>query len=384
MAIEVVMPAMEAGQESARLLRWLKAPGDAVAAGEPLMEIETDKATIEIDAPGAGVLGQISAEPGDDVAIGRVIALLMETQSASEAAPASEAPAVPPAPVRASPLARRIAAERGIDLATVTGTGPGGVIQDSDLPAAPVKTAPAPAAADAAAYTVQPLSGPRRVAAERLSRAQPETPCFDLSSTVDASSLLAAIAAARAEGRELTMTGALARLVVLALGAHPQLNARYVDGELRLYREIGLGVAVATDEGLLVPVVADAGRRSAAALQAALSELALRARERRLAPSEMSGGTFTLTNLGMRGVDRFRAIINPPEVAILAVGRATERPAVVAGELAIRPLMELTLTADHRALDGALAAAFLADLRALAQDAGAQLASAPAALEEGA
>jgi pyruvate dehydrogenase E2 component (dihydrolipoamide acetyltransferase) len=382
MSIEVVMPAMEAGQESARLLRWLKAPGEPVAAGEPLMEIETDKATIEIDAPGAGVLGQISADPGDDVAIGTVIALLFDTQSESAPAPAREAPAGAPAPVRASPLARRIAAERGIDLATVTGTGPGGVIQDSDLPAVPAAAAAAPTAGEAA-YTVQALSGPRRVAAERLSKAHPETPCFDLSSTVDASSLLAAVAAARANGRELTMTGALARLVALALGSHPQLNARYVDGELRLYREVGLGVAVATGEGLLVPVVADAGSRSAGDLQAALSDLALRARERRLAPSEMSGGTFTLTNLGMRGVDSFRAVINPPEVAILAVGRATERPAVVDGKLAIRPLMELTLTADHRALDGALAAAFLADLREIALDAGVQLADEPVAHKEG-
>jgi pyruvate dehydrogenase E2 component (dihydrolipoamide acetyltransferase) len=348
-----------------------------VADGEPLMEIETDKATIEIDAPGAGVLGQISAAPGDDVAIGRVIALLLDPQSD---APASGTAETKPAPVLASPLARRLAAERGIDLATVTGTGPGGAIQESDLPAAPAAEAPA----SELEYHVQPLSGPRRVAAERLSKSHPETPTFDLSSTLDASSLLAAIATSRAAGGTLTMTGALAKLVAVALGAHPQLNARYVEGELRVYPAIGLGVAVATDEGLLVPVLSDAGSRPAEELQTALSDLVLRARERRLAPAEMNGGTFTLTNLGMRGVDRFRAIINPPEVAILAVGRATERPAVVDGLVAIRPLMELTLTADHRALDGALAAAFLADLRDLALDAGSQLTGEPHAHKEGA
>jgi pyruvate dehydrogenase E2 component (dihydrolipoamide acetyltransferase) len=339
------------------------------------MEIETDKATIEIDAPGAGVLGQVSAAPGEDVPIGRVIALLLDPQAVPPPGGALQAM---PAPVRASPLARRIAAERGIDLATVTGTGPGGAIQDSDLPAVPVAASPA----GEPEYVVQALSGPRRVAAKRLSRSHPETPTFDISSTVDASSLLEAISAARAAGSALTMTGALARLIVVALGAHPQLNARFVDGELRLYPAIGLGVAVATDEGLLVPVLSDAGSRSAEDIQTALSDLVMRARERRLAPAEMSGGTFTLTNLGMRGVDRFRAIINPPEVAILAVGRATERPAVVEGVVAIRPLMELTLTADHRALDGALAAAFLADLRELALDAATQLTGEPGASKE--
>ncbi len=361
MAIEVVMPAMEMDQASARLLRWLKAEGDAVAKGEPLMEIETDKVTVEIEAPADGVLSGIRAAEGDDVPVGAVVALLTDGAASSAGAPeASRSAGSKRAAVAATPIARRVAAERGIDLAAVAGTGPGGAVTADDLLA--IATS---AAAEPPEYEAQVLSGLRRTSAERLSASYREAPHFDVAVSVDATALLAAL---ERRAGDLSLTAAIAALVAAALTRHPQVNAHFVDGEVRVFRSIHLGVAVAVEDGLIVPVIREAAGKTPDELQLELADLVERARSGRLGLGDVGASTFTVSNLGMFGIDRFTAIVNPPEVAILAVGRVRDVPTVVDGEVVARRTVDLTLCADHRALDGAAAASFLRSLADLVLD----------------
>ena len=506
------MPALEMAQETGTLLRWLKAEGEQVQRGEPLMEIETDKVTLEIEAGGSGVLAQVSAAPGDEVPVGQVIALLLgegEEAPGEKASPAagaltpdpgssagraltpnpvpsrgtgalpsgrgalsardgraadaavaasplarrlaaehgvdlrevpssgriskaevlawleqrSKAEALTPRPlsrpggrepfpqgegeslptfgespsgrgalttggrgalsanagrlVLASPLARRLARERGVELAGLSGSGPDGAVLAVDVPvAAPVSevaTAAPEAEMTGELRRIVPLTGMRGAIAARTQASAQAAPHIALTLTADMSAALQlqrqlSPAVEAAGGHKLTLTTLLARVVAVTLGAHPRLNAHLLADGIHEYRPVHLGVAVALDDGLLVPVIRDCETLGLAALQARLQQLAQRARSRQVSSSEMSGGTFTLSNLGMYGIEHFTAIINPPEVAILAAGAVQERVIVVEGRPAVRPMLQVTINVDHRAVDGAVAAAFLRDVKQLLED----------------
>ena len=444
----VIMPALEMAQETGTLLRWLKDEGEQVQRGEPLMEIETDKVTLEIEAGGSGVLTQVNAGPGDEVPVGQVIALLLAEGEAAvvaapaavSASPARPARALPASPVAAkpavparvpttvaasplarrlaaehgvdlselpatagriskadvlawlqreaaaadrralaSPLARRLAAQRGIELATLSGSGPQGAVLAGDVQAAAPEVAAAPAviAADAAAadevLRVVPLTGMRGAIAARTQASARNAPHISLTLSADMSAALQlqqqlGPAVQAASGHKLTLTTLLARAVAATLKTHSRLNAQLLEDGIHEFRPVHLGVAVALADGLLVPVMRDCDALGLAQLQASLQQLAQRARARTLTATELRGATFTLSNLGMYGIEHFSAIINPPEVAILAVGAVQERVVAVAGQAVVRPMLQLTINVDHRAVDGAVAAAFLRDLKQLLED----------------
>jgi pyruvate dehydrogenase E2 component (dihydrolipoamide acetyltransferase) len=377
-AAEVVMPALGMAQETGTLLRWLKAPGDEVAEGEPLMEIETDKATVEIEAPASGVLADVRAGVGDEVPVGRVVALIL--RAGEEPPPAAEAEAGPtptpepapepagtagpagaeaPARVLASPLARRAARERGVDLAAVTGTGPDGAVLLADVPA-PDRARQEPGLTELGALW-------RRMA-ERVTRSWTTTPHFHLLREARADRLEGRLAAAGDQaGRQLTYTDLLVRLTATALRRHPELNSSWRDGRVLRCPDVHVGLAVAVEDGLVVPVIRDADRLDLAGIAARRVDLVERARERRLDPADLSGGTFTISNLGMYGVDAFLAVINPPQAAILTVGRVAPRVVAEGDRPVVRPTVGLGLACDHRVVDGARAASFLQTLVGLVE-----------------
>jgi pyruvate dehydrogenase E2 component (dihydrolipoamide acetyltransferase) len=334
------MPALGMAQETGKVLRWLKGEGDSVAKGEPLLEVETDKVTVEIEAPGDGILSSISAPDGAEVPVGTVIAVVL---GANEEASTRRL---------ASPKARRLAAAQGVDLASLAGTGPGGAVVAADLAAV------TPAASE--------LGTVWRRMAEHTTRSWQEVPHFSLARDVDATGLIAA--RQRSEGAGFT--DLLVRLCAESLVRHPRVNARWANGSVVPSSVVNVGVAVATDDGLVVPVVHDAATLSLAAISERVREIALAARENRLRLEDIADGTFTISNLGMYGVDAFEAIVNAPQAAILAVGRIVERPMVHNGELAARPGMTLTVSFDHRVVDGARGAEFLQTLASLVEDPG--------------
>jgi pyruvate dehydrogenase E2 component (dihydrolipoamide acetyltransferase) len=444
LAKDVIMPALGMAQETGVLLQWLKAEGDEVTKGEPLMEIETDKTTVEVEAPASGVLANVVAGPGDEIPVGQVIAILLAPgesapaptvpqPSAVPAPPASSQPVtkttaapaeqrsptdVPAAtplaariaaehnvdlsqvqfegnriqkedvlaylgiepkaqpapttagPVLASPKARRLAGERQLDLAAIKGSGPDGAVLAADVLAAEAAAAvPAPAPAPlplptptAAAQTL-PISRMWQVAAQRLTQSWTTIPHFYLTKEVNASQLIGW--RERVQQRvveKVTFTDLLVKLVAVALSKHPHLNARWENQSIVVNDDINIGLAVAVDDGLLVPVIAQADRLGLAELAARRKELVGRAKAGKLAPADMSAGTFTLSNLGMFGIDTFNAIVNPPEAAILALGQIAERVVPVEGQPAIQPMMTMTLSCDHRIVDGARGAQFLQTL----------------------
>ncbi len=425
MPVPVIMPKFEMAQESGKVLRWLKREGEAVTKGEAILEVETDKVAMEVEAPASGTLVGIRVGPGEVVPIGQPIAyILLPGEAWSEAPAALPAPAAPPpsgvprvtplaerlaqahgvdlsevpgtgpggrvtkadveaylaqqkaeeAPegkVKAVPAARRLARELGVDLRTVEGTGPGGRIQSADVQrAAEAMRAPGEVPARWAIRRRVPLTGMRRAIAERMTRSVREAPQFTVSVDVDMGRALAVVEelsawAEREEGVRVTLTALLIRACAWALRRHPALNATLEGEEILEWEAVNIGVAVAVPEGLVVPVVHGADRLGLLAIARALEEKIGRAREGRLRSEDLQGGTFTLSNLGMYGVDRFTAILNPPQAAILAVGRVAKRPVVGEGDrVEVRPMAALTLTADHRVVDGAQAARFLDDLRA--------------------
>ncbi len=383
---EILMPRLSDTMESGVVLVWHKQPGDQVTPGEVLAEIETDKAVMEYEAYEAGTLGRILVGEGEEAAIGVPIALLGDGTESPTAptrpaatAPAAAVPAVA-APdgdrPLASPLARRDARERGIDLRTLHGSGPGGRIVRADVLAAAQQTAaPPPAdrtwpAGDEAAEVI-PLSPLRRTIGRRLTESVHMAPHFYVTAVAEVDALVALRADLNAQlvaaGKDkVSLNDLVVRACAIALREHPEVNASLTGDGLVRHPGVHVGVAVATDDGLLVPVVRDADGKTVTAIAAATRELAERARTRRLAPDEMTGSTFTVSNLGMYGVEQFTAIINPPEAAILAVG-ATSRDAVVLddGGIAARTRLRYTLSADHRILDGAIAARFLATVTRL-------------------
>ncbi len=401
MAVEVKLPRLGQGMEAGTIVRWLKSEGDAVAKGEPLYELDTDKVTQEVEAEAEGVLLSIVIADGE-VDVGTTVAIIGALDEdvselvaaaggdggAPAAAPAAAAPAVAapvaaaPVPteeareeweerVKASPLARRVARERGVDLSLVAGTGPDGRIVAEDVEQAAVRVAPAapPPPAPAAVEVVQ-LTSVRKTIARRLTEAW-EAPVFQLTVTADATELVAT----RERMLELlgegdvkpTVNDVLTRLVAAALMRHRAVNALFIDGAIHRYSSANVGIAVATPNGLVVPVVRGADRKSVQEIAAARADLVSRARQGKLQLADLEEGTFTISNLGMYGIDQFVAVLNPPQVAILAVGAIEERPLVVDGELEIASTMTMTLTCDHRAIDGSEGAEFLRTVKAFVE-----------------
>lgn len=410
---DVIMPRLSDTMEEGELTRWMKKVGDRVQKGDVLAEIETDKATMDLEAFDDGILEQLLVADGTLVPIGQPVAVIGDGSNivtgAGPAAPAAPAPAAAapeaapeapaatapaasvPVPVttrqRTSPLARKTAREHGIDLNLVVGTGPQGRITRTDVeaaialtetgPATPAPTEaalPSPAAATipaGAGTQAIPISKIRRVTARRLTESQ-AVPHFFLTSIVDVERLVAfraEVNAALAElGAKVSINDLFVRACAIVLRQHPGVNASWGGDSILRHERINVGIAVATDDGLLVPVITDADRKSLGTIATESTALAARARSGALSLAEMSGGTFTISNLGMFGIDQFTAVLNPPEAAILAVGAASDVPVVRDGVLVAVPKVKMTLTVDHRVLDGATAAAFLRDLTRLLEE----------------
>jgi len=395
-ATEVKLPRLGQGMESGTIVKWLKAEGDAVAKGEPLYELDTDKVTQEVEAEASGVLLKIAIRAGE-VEVGHTIAFIgAEGEEVAAAAPApaatpepakaEEAPAAQPEPqrevaassngrIKASPLARRIARERGIDLAALSGTGPDGRIVAEDVERAQAGPAAAPpqpvAAAPAAEVESRPLSNVRKTIARRLTQAW-TVPAFQL--TVDAD--MARANELVAKQRELhpevriTVTDLLAKLCAQALVRHRDMNVQYTEDALLVFPGADVGIAVAAPQGLVVPVVRGAERLTLAEIAAVRTDLVSRARDAKLRTEDLEGGTFTISNLGMYEVDQFVAVLNPPQASILAVGATRDQVVARDGELQIAPMMTLTLTCDHRAVDGATGAEFLRTVKTFLESPG--------------
>ena len=397
------MPRLSDSMEEGTIIKWLKAEGDEVARGDELVEIETDKATMTYEADTDGVL-QIVAAEGDTLPVGEVIARLNGGagdgasgvgRRASEGAEPEAAPAPPPEPepepepeaaapapqgnggerVKASPIARRMARDKGLDLSSLSGTGPGGRIVKADVEGA---AAPTP---DAGRPTPEPqaqtgrgdselveLTRTQQLIARRMAESKATVPDFALDMDID----MAAAVAMRAQLKDVaevvpSFNDMVVKACALALREYPRANGSYKDGRYELHARVNVGVAVAAQDALIVPTVFDADRKSLGEIARATRELAGKVREGTIAPPDLSGGTFTVSNLGMYGITSFTAVINPPQAAILAVGAIEQRPVVVDGEIVPRHRMAVTLACDHRILYGADAAEFLARIRDLLQ-----------------
>ena len=414
MATNVIMPALGVAQQTGTLLKWLKAEGQSVSKGEPLMEIETDKATVEIEAPGSGVLANVTASPGDEIPVGNRIALIL---APGEAASATASESLHPSPVRkgegtkdgragargkqaavkpplpqgegrgegastttpslhtsravsissspgrllASPAARRIAREKGIDLTSLKGSGPEGSILAEDVLRAAPDGAPQLAAS---AQRIQSLSPMRRIVGERMTHSKQSAPHFYLSMEIDMSEVSKRRSEWKGRGQDApSINDFILHACAAALKDFPSVNASFTDQGIEVHREINLGMAVALEEGLVVPVIRNADRLSLMELASQTRELIDKAQKKKLFPLDYEGGTFTVSNLGMLGVDSFIAIINPPQCAILAVGQVAPRVVADDGMFAIKPMMTAILSADHRVIDGAIGARFLKQIK---------------------
>ena len=417
MPTTVIMPALELAQETGKVVRWLKSPGDTVTKGEPLLEIETDKVTTEIEAAASGILRDVTAREGDVVPVGQTIALIVAPGDAGAAAlpsppraagaaavPSSAAavkvsplarriaeqhgvdlaqlkaasgtiqkadvltylesqkapPAVDGASARltaASPKARRLAAERSVDIRALRGSGPGGAILAADVPSAP------------SARPAEGVGTIWRIMAERMTASWTTAPHFYLFREVTVGRLVSwREQAGRQTGARITYTDLLVKLVATALSQYPAVNASWKGGAIARHADINVGLAVAIEDGLVVPVIHRADTLSLADIAARREDVVSRAQAGKLRPADIQGGGFTISNLGMYGVDAFNAIVNPPQAAILAVGRIADRVVAVNGEPAVQPTMMLTLSCDHRALDGARGAQFLGALADLIEE----------------
>jgi pyruvate dehydrogenase E2 component (dihydrolipoamide acetyltransferase) len=372
---DVIMPALGMAQTTGVVVQWKKQAGDEVSKGEPLLEVETDKAIVDVEAPASGTLASISAEAGAEVPVGTVIALILgagespgpavtkqraETSRAIEtmvvktaAAPQSDRSQARLSP--ASPLARRLAAEGGVDVAAVAGTGPDGAVLAADLPEAPSREGELE------------VGRTWRIMAERTASAW-TAPHFYLTREVMAEPLVAFRAALAEKGEKVTVTDVLVKLSALILNDHPYVRSAWRQGRLVKGLRISIGVAVASQDGLMVPVLPNADRKSLLEIAAWREGAVERARSHRLSPADLDGGVFTITNLGMHGVDAFTAIVNGGEACILAVGRIAERPVARDGKVLAAQTMILTLGCDHRAVDGARGAMFLKDLVAAIEE----------------
>ena len=350
------MPALGMAQETGKLVRWLKREGSEVAQGEPLMEVETDKATVEVEAPASGTLASVTAVEGEDVAVGRAIAVILapgekeaprptgETAAGprAPAGPRAAEPSAPPAErvgevrAAASPKARRLAAERGLDLSGIRGSGPGGAVLEDDVLQA--KGAPA-------------MPAIWRAMAENVTRSWREAPHFVVVRELDAGAL---VERRRRGGSTITISDLLVQAVAATLSRHPRMNSSK--------SEVNIGLAVALPNGLIVPVIHRADRLGTAEIAARRKELLERVRAGKVRPADVSGGTFTISNLGMYGVDLFTAILTEGQAGILAVGRIADRVVARDGQPVVRPIMAVSLSVDHRQADGVRAAEFMQTL----------------------
>ena len=442
MPTNVIMPALELAQETGKVLRWMKAPGDTVRKGEPIVEIETDKVTVEIEAPASGILRDVTAREGDIVPVGQTIAVIAaptDSAAPSSLSPQGSAPSslspqggaisslspqgtgqsegsdgrVKASPlarkvaeehgvdlarvktatgkiekadvlayvegqkavatagngrggrlVAASPKARRLASERGIDLRGLTGSGPGGAVIAVDVPL----TLPSPQKGEGVAPGER-VGTVWRIMAERMTASWTSAPHFYLVREVNVTRLRSWLETARKQtGARITYTDLLVKLVAATLAQHPRVNVSWKDGALERHAEINVGLAVALEDGLVVPVIHRADTLGLKDIAARREDLVTRAQAGKLRPADIQGGVFTVSNLGMYGVDAFSAIVNPPQAAILAVGRIADRVVPVNGQPAVQPTMVLTLSCDHRALDGARGAQFLGALADLIEE----------------
>jgi pyruvate dehydrogenase E2 component (dihydrolipoamide acetyltransferase) len=386
MAISVVMPALEMAQETGKLLAWRKKEGEVVTKGEPLLEIETDKAVVEIEAPSDGILAGITSHEGAVVPVGETIAWIVapgEQPPAPSATatptarakhePAKTAAAAPSAAVapasqniNISPKARRSAKEHGIDITQIRGTGPDGTITTEDVLAAKELSRSAPKA-DAASPARGALSTIARLMAERTTKSWTTVPHFFVIRDVDAGALLELQKKIKAQSQSSqsvssTITDCLVSLVARVIERHPVMNASWTNDAVRLNSSINISLAIAVSEGVVAPVIQNANKVTLAEIATLRAAVTERARAARLLPADLSGGTFTISNLGMFKVDAFTAIITPPQAAVLAVGAVSDRVVAVDGKPAVRPVMTLSLSSDHRLIDGARAAAFLNDV----------------------
>ncbi len=412
MANEIKLPRLGQGMESGTIVKWLKSEGEQVEKGEPLYELDTDKVTQEVEADASGVLLKI-AVPEGEVEVGRTIAWIgkegeevaavaaPEPEAAAEVdeSPQEEGSAAParegerergrqasaeeeaasgngsggPAAetggrIKASPLARRIARERGIELSRVRGTGPEGRIVAEDVERAAAQPQKAPSAVPAEVETV-PLTNIRKTIARRLTAAW-QAPVFQLTVSADMTRANELVSRARELSPDvrITVTDLLARVSAQALMRHRNVNVQFAEDTLQLFPTANIGIAVAAPQGLVVPVVRSVERLSLAELAQARGEVVGRARDNKLQQADLEGGTFTISNLGMYGVEQFVAVLNPPQAAILAVGATEDRPVARDGQVVVRPTMTMTLTVDHRAVDGAEAADFLRTVKLYLED----------------
>jgi pyruvate dehydrogenase E2 component (dihydrolipoamide acetyltransferase) len=403
MAAEVKLPRLGQGMESGTIVKWLKSEGDKVEKGEPLYELDTDKVTQEVEAEAGGVLLRIAVSEGE-VPVGTTIAFIgaegeqlpdISTAAAPEmssgnggkpqeapvrqpegepaAAPTTSSRQSPGGRVKASPLARRIARERGVELAAITGTGPEGRIIAEDVDRASAGAPAAPTAAPVPAGEVEriPLTSIRRTIARRLTEAA-QVPVFQLQVSADMARANALVAGARELHPEVkvSITDVLTKVCASALVRHPEVNVSFTDEALLRHPSANVGIAVAAPQGLVVPVVKSAERLSLAGIAAVRADLVDRARNQKLKQDDLTDGTFTISNLGMFGIEAFVAVLNPPQAAILAVGATEDRPVARDGQVAISPTMTMTLTVDHRAVDGAPAADFLGTVKAMLEEPG--------------
>ncbi|MGP0018054.1 MAG: dihydrolipoamide acetyltransferase family protein [Candidatus Sulfotelmatobacter sp.] len=382
------MPALEMAQETGKLLAWRKKEGDRVTKGEPLLEIETDKAVVEVEAPADGILAGIKAAEGTDIPVGQTIAWIVapgeappvESESAAPAArTGSHAQAEPSlaaatgtsgtpqalaTSARISPKARRMAKELGVDIATVRGSGPGGEILASDVQAA---SAPAASSAENPSGGLEVPSSLGRIMAERTTQSWTTVPHFFVTREIEATALnqyrdRVVVEIESAHQIRVTHTDLLVALTARVLLMHPRLNASWSAAGIRLHDHVNMGIAIAVNDGVVAAVVANAHTASLAEIAIGRRDVAERARAGKLRPADIAGATFTISNLGMYQVDQFSAIITPPQAAILAAGRIADRVVAVQGQPEVRPMMTLTVSCDHRVADGARAALFLSDL----------------------
>ena len=417
MATKVHMEALSPTMEEGQVVKWLKGEGDAVAQGDILAEIETDKATMELVARGTGVLRKIFVGEGVAAPVGDVIAVIADEgediaelvagpgggaesgaggqaggggatdggapagdgAAAGAAAPGSGAAAAATAAtgrVRASPVARRLAGDLGLDIAAVQGSGPGGRVIKRDIEAAARAAAAAPTVAVPTAPGVEfedlPLSQMRKTVARRLTESLGPVPHFFLTVDVDMTRALQARVRINemlaAQGAKASLNDMIIKAAAVALTRHPECNAWWQGNSIRRFNQVHMGVAVAVPDGLITPVVRDAHAKGLGQISAEIRELAGRAREKKLQPHEYTGSTFSISNLGMFGIEEFTAVINPPEAGIIAVGAVEERPVVVDGAVVAQPRMRITMSCDHRVIDGAQGARFLATLKSFLEE----------------
>jgi pyruvate dehydrogenase E2 component (dihydrolipoamide acetyltransferase) len=392
MAFSVVMPALEMAQETGKLIAWRKKEGDQVVKGEPLLEIETDKAVMEVEAPADGVLAGITGTVGADIPVGQTIAWIVspgekppaekesaaapaargKTESHAVHAVASVSEASPASSARISPKARRLAKELGVDITVVRGSGPGGEILASDVQAA---TSAPGATPEKKATPLEVPSTLGRLMAERTTQSWTTVPHFFVTREVEASVLnqyreKVVDEIERSHKIRITHTDLLIALVARVLLKHPRLNSSWMAEGIRLHEHVNMGVAIAVDDGVVAGVIPNAHTASLPEIAKLRRDVAERARAGKLRPADISDATFTISNLGMYHVDQFTAIITPPQAAILAVGAIADRVVALEGKPVVRPMMALTLSCDHRSADGARAALFLNDLAEAIRDPG--------------